>query len=701
MAFDREKFIQRFVEESRKHIKQLSSGLLELEQDPSENQVLQTVFRSAHTIKGSANMIGFTELSEFAHRIENQLSLLREGKAPFSKDRADLLLACTDELSRLVEHIASSGKADSVDQELLQRVEKLETGESSSSPADADIDQKKQEAQQSAAQQSIAERRTRPRMPQDHFVIKAEKLQDLTQLVSELSLWTRTLREDFQADGRKAAFTRETKQHTGKLDQLNDELKDMLFSLRMVPLSTALEKYPRVVRETASQSDKQVSLSITGDDTELDKASLELMDEAMLQIVRNAVDHGIEPPQQRKENGKPERGTVTISAGYEHGMCRITIADDGTGIDVPKLCQLAIEKNLISSSEAERIQKQQDSAALAQLLFTPGLSSKQIITGLSGRGVGMDIVKENILNKLGGTFSVETATGEGTTVSVVLPLNAAIMNVSVLRIGTLSVALPTHSITEILRYEEADCITVVDQRTLRHGEELLPIASIEDLFSLRPRNNEQNHALLIVVRTGHGHVAVGIDEILLQESFVIHSLPPHLRSTPWVSGCIILGPYEIAPVVNTQHLLQLIHRSTPPSNNSSLETKANTQKEKTTRILVVDDSVSTRDIEQSILESYGYHVQTAEDGQQALERALDEVFDLIITDIEMPAMDGISLTQRLRTERSYRHTPIILVTSRDSEQDRKRGIQAGADAYIVKTAFDQKDLIQTIQTLVG
>lgn len=727
MAFDTKKFLARFIEESRKHIAQLSSGLIALEQNPDDREQIDTIFRAAHTIKGSSNMMNFGVISEFAHTIENSLSMLREGKAVLDKDLTDILLKCVDILSSMIDEAEESRDVTPPSDELLKELSSLQDRSASKEHTrpESHLPEQAIDKEQKTPQTEHKERRKRQRVTKDTFIIKTEKLDNLIKLIAELSLWNINLENSLQEINNTiwlsnrlhksvdsdtphtlAHTIQELKVSTDKLasflmndihtlNQLNIELRESLLNIKLVPIAVIFEKLPRVVREVSARFGKKINFTMSGADTELDKTIIDMIDESMIQMIRNAIDHGIEPPEVREQAGKPALGNISIHAGYERGMCRIQITDDGAGVNVPQLLKNAQERGLISTSEAERIQKHPTPEAVANLMFTPGLSASRIITDLSGRGVGMDIVHENIIRKLNGSVRVDTTPGQGTTITIWLPLNTAMMNVTIFRIGDRQLAVPTPAIVEILRTKGTEMIEVVDRTAIRQREQIIPIVRLGSILKINEETSQQEQdPLVLIIRTDSGQVALITDEIIMQDNFVINSLPDHLKDTPWVSGCIITGAFSIVNLLNPRHLLEF-------SQQHSQKKSKEPEHKRIIQILVVDDSISTRDIEKSILESYGYQVELASDGQEAYELTQDHQYDLVITDIEMPRMDGITLTKTLRKEKSYRHTPIILVSSRDSQEDKAKGAQAGADAYIVKSAFDQNNLIQTIKTLVG
>lgn len=724
MAFDTKKFLARFIEEARKQIAELSQGLLSLEQQPEDEELISKLFRCAHTVKGSANMMNLPEISGFAHLIENNLSSIRDKSCSLTKGHTDILLQALDVLSGMIAEAESEEPISEADGSIIEQLTSF--AEKGTPPAQSSpvTPPSKESGEQDEDKQPKKERRKRRRDTADTITIKTEKLDELINLVSELSIWNRNLEKNLKniaetvdisesidqmiRDDDLSEISYQIKQlaesseqlstnlqkDIASLYQLDEELKDTLFELRMVPLAMVFERFPRVVREIAAGFNKKIDFRISGEETELDKKVIDMIDESLIHIIRNAVDHGIESEEIRARAGKPVEGTIHLKADYSQGMCRIIITDDGAGIDIETLTRKALAKGAISSDEAQRMLKNPTGQELAELLFTPGLSSSSIITDLSGRGVGMDIVHENIIKRLGGTILVETQAGSGTSMTLLLPLNTAIMQMTMFRIGNKSIALPTHNLLEIMRVSADEFINVVNRHALRLREQILPLIKIDTL--MRCSHDEANQPLILIIKTSNGQAALLADDILNQDSYVIHSLPEHMQNTPWISGCIITGTDEIVNVLNTAELTEYSQE-----HGSIAQKSENKDQRSTAKILVVDDSVSTRDIEKSIIESYGYSVDLASDGMEAFEIAEENSYQCIVSDIEMPRMDGFALTKRLRGIRKYRNTPVILVSSRDTQEDKVKGIQAGADAYIVKSAFDQDNLIKTIRTLIG
>ena len=474
---------------------------------------------------------------------------------------------------------------------------------------------------------------------------------------------------------------------------LNNELQEKALMMRMVPLSVVFDTLYRLPRDLSNTLGKEVDLVIEGGDIELDKKIVEKIADPLVHMLRNSIDHGIETPAERRKAGKPERGSIRLSASCEAGSVLIDLSDDGAGISLKKIRDRALRKQLM---EEERLENMSD-PELIDLIFHPGFSTSDIITELSGRGVGMDVVKRNIVEELRGSIAVETSEGKGTSFHIRLPMSLAIMRVLLIAASDTTVAVPVQYISEILSTSEDDLINVVDKKAIRLRSEIIPVMDVSELLNLPSAGRTvKNRLLVIVVRLGNEKLGLIADALLDEKDAVIKPFPAHLKNLKLVSGVIIADNNEI---INVMHVPAIVESAKRMKGRTVKE--VHKEEAAPINILVVDDSLNTREIEKGILESYGYRVSVAEDGLDAIGKASEFKYDLVITDIEMPQLDGFSLTERLRNNADYKNTPIIIMTSREKEEDKRRGIKAGADAYIIKGSFDQTNLLETVRNLVG
>jgi two-component system chemotaxis sensor kinase CheA len=409
-------------------------------------------------------------------------------------------------------------------------------------------------------------------------------------------------------------------------------------------------------------------------------------------LVRNAVDHGVEPPARRREAGKPPAGRVTIAAVLRGSQVEVVVADDGRGLDLDALRQQARKRRLPEGvSDAE----------LARLVFLPGFSTVRLITDVSGRGVGLDVVKSR-LESLHGTVDLSFAPGQGTRFTLAVPLTLTTLRVLLVGAAGQTFALASTNVQRLVRVEPGHLRFVEGREMLALGGPPLPVASLAGTLGLTgtapPHANGKAPA--VVVKAGTLTAAFLVDELVNEQEVLIKNLGARVRRVRHLSGATILPSGQVALVLNAAALIRTALERAPAEGIAATLARAAPAGAAKKRILVVDDSVTTRTLEKSILEAAGYEVTAAADGAAAWQLLQERGADLVVSDVEMPRLDGFALTEAIRGSRRFRELPVVLVTGRESEQDQARGIEVGADAYLVKSAFDQTNLLQTIAQLL-
>ncbi|MDP2168722.1 MAG: hybrid sensor histidine kinase/response regulator [Thermodesulfovibrionales bacterium] len=718
MAIDLSKFIARFVEEAREHVEKLNNGLVSLEKNPEDSETVNTVFRSAHTIKGSSRMMKLAAITEVAHSMEDALGALREKRISHSRELADLLFKGIDVISAMIEKVAAGEEIAMDTSALCEKLQGASEGQFSKEDPLPGIAVKEPLTEEKTLSEPAPETKVELKTKTGETVrIKAWKLDELIKLLGEVvsnqnRLKQRLLdiRELEKTAGRNAELAGEVppemandlfakaKQLTSAFredttinEMLVTDLQEKALTMRMIPFSTIFDSFHRLVRDISASLGKDVDFIVEGGNIELDRKMMEQLGDPLIHMVRNSIDHGIESPEERRTAGKDPRGKLRLIACYDAGSVIIELSDDGRGVSLAKIKERALKRKMFN----EEALNEMSESALIDLIYHPGFSTSAIVTDISGRGVGMDVVRKNIIENLRGTVRVETEEAKGTTFYIRLPLTLAIMRILLFRAAGTAFGITSHYVTEMLRALRSDLISVVDKKAIRLREEFIPVVGLRSLLALRGNGGvEKEDVLIVIVQIGSEKLGLIVDELLDEENMVIKSLPEHMKSIILVSGVTISGRNEL---INILHVPAMIEASKKAS-----EAKLRREKEKEgVNILVVDDSVNTREIEKSILEAHGYFVAIAEDGMDALEKTKGFKYDLIITDVEMPNLDGFSLTERLRADENYRDTPIIIVTSRQKEEDKRRGIEVGADAYIIKGAFDQTNLLDAIKNLIG
>jgi chemotaxis protein histidine kinase CheA/CheY-like chemotaxis protein len=481
------------------------------------------------------------------------------------------------------------------------------------------------------------------------------------------------------------------------LDPVIDELQAKIKEIKMLPLSTIFEGFPRMVRDIALQQGKGVNLIVNGEETELDKKVLEGIKTSLIHILRNCIDHGIEEPEVRVSLGKPRDGTIKVSAFHEGDNVVIAVEDDGRGMDIDQVKQTALKKRLVSNFNLDGMTDKE----VLHIVFMNGYSTSPIVTDVSGRGMGLDIVKRDITN-LKGRVILETQKNKGTKFTLILPLTIAIIQVLLVKVQNMIFALPMLSITESVKVKMDDISTIGGRMAIQFREEIVPLVKLNEVLGLPPSREEEGKPkkeILVVMATSlDRRVGFIVDDIVGEDEVFIKSLGKHLGKVKNVSGAMIMPTGEVVVVLDIADLIAHSALSRPLVTGKRTVPK---MRPKEKRILVVEDAFSTRELEKSILETHGYLVDTAVDGLDALERMTGTQYDLIVCDVEMPRMDGFELCRTLKKKEELKDIPFVMVTALQKEEDKRRGIEVGASAYIVKSAFEQTNLLDTIERLVG
>jgi two-component system chemotaxis sensor kinase CheA len=471
------------------------------------------------------------------------------------------------------------------------------------------------------------------------------------------------------------------------------QLRDNVMKLRMVPIARLFTKYQRTVRELANKLEKEVSVELEGADTELDKVLVERLEDPLLHLVRNAVDHGVERPDVRASRGKPRRGTVKLAASQRGGQIIVTISDDGGGMDPGRLRQKAIEKGVITADEAEAMDDRQS----FELIFRAGFSTATEVSDVSGRGVGMDVVRDAI-GKLKGSIAIDSRLGEGTTMELRLPLTLAITQVLAARVGGELVAIPLDAVSSAQNATPGELETVADGTCLRIGEDLIPVVDLADVLGLPKETSlgDGGDMAIVVVDIGNERLGLIVQHLIGRHEVVIKSLGPLLAAAPCAAGATLIGDRVLLVV----DLSEVAQRAKTPGAARVTSVRPRVKARSAARILVAEDSDMVREAIRRELTAAGFEVVAAADGEQALELSKTQSFDAVSTDVMMPKMDGYELTRLLRKDPRFQDVPIVMVTSKDARIDTLRGLDAGANAYLTKPA-DPSELTRVLVELLA
>jgi chemotaxis protein histidine kinase CheA len=715
-----------FRAEVEERLASLSSGLLSLESHPRARDQVTSLFRDAHTVKGSAKMLGLDHVVAVAHVMEDLLGDLRDGRLKVRRDLIDLLLAACDGIGR-----GMPGAAQPVEEAALDPlVAALHSARQGVDPVVVPrLPEPENDAEQEAA--ATEEREVRARDAADSVRVAAHKVYDLIDVVGEAALgarrveqvanvlldqlaeharWTKSLRaaagDDALPEAVSIALHRLLAigdQAQGAGTQLRELVevqlnrvslvRDGAMGLAMVPLRRVVAAFPRLVREVAQANGKDVALEIEGDDVELDKQVLDGVADALKHLVINAVDHGCEPPAERVAAGKPATATVRVAARTAGGHVVVEVSEDGRGIDEDAVRAKAVERGLLPADSAL------SGSALLALLFTPEFSTAATVTETSGRGVGLDVVKTSV-DELGGSIDIRSEAGRGTTFALTLPVTLGVMRCLIARLGAERFAIPVTSVVESIGLADAGVTSLAGMPVItRHGQSL-PLLDLGDALDVP---GERAPRAALIVRHGDRQVAWSVDRLEGETELVVKDLGSFLRRVPGVSGATIAGDGNVVVLLD---LRDIGERALGVGGGAfarpvAVAPKAADPNVPKARVLVVEDSLGVRELERVILEGAGYHVECAVDGLDGASRLRDNPADIVISDVEMPGMSGFELTRTIRRTKGWEQVPVVIMTSLGNEEDRRMGLEAGASAYLLKGEFDQAQLVETVRRLVG
>ncbi|MHB0866238.1 MAG: hybrid sensor histidine kinase/response regulator [Thermoleophilia bacterium] len=761
-------FLETFTAEAEERLQALSEGLLKLEQSRNDEELIKRLFREAHTLKGSAGMMGLSAIKEIAHRVEDIFSALQKGQLQVESPMVDTLLASLDRIKEMLPDGVSEPSTEDDVSDILDRLSCVLRGEVPVAPPETQPVQgddpstvakpvavepvpvvpEVKPAAISAKSKPTAATPTEAKKPRIDPTIRVniERLDKLLNLMGEIIVnqidtedqvrdlgslrkRSREMQASFatlvsQAEQLKKNPGKEqiadisqkliNAEHIAKLlaedlevtaSQLKDntatrrlaldELQDRTLHVRMLPLSTIFDIYPRVVRDASSASGKTVQLHISGENTELDKRILEQVSDPLMHIIRNCVDHGIESAADRTSAGKPEQGNIHLTARQRGDRVDIIVEDDGGGIDSEKVRQTALSKGLIAENAELSFEDSLD------LLFRPGFSTAKTVSSISGRGVGLDVVKNNI-EKLEGSVAVESTLGVGTRFTVSLPVTLAVVSGLLVESNGDRFILPLGYIQEMVAITDNQIQSLGNHQGFLVRGSAVPLIDLHEFLGGAPlEQRERDKSCVVIVGDSRYCVGLQVGHLLGEQEVVIKSLGELLSRLPFVAGVTVLGSGEAVVVANVVEIMKQakkvnrsIHASSAPEQQVVVERKR--------LVLVVDDSLVVRELQRNILEAAGYEVDTAVDGEDALAHlAQKRSFDCVVTDIEMPRMNGYDLTSAIRHRDEIKEIPVVMVTSRSSDDDKKKGMEAGANAYVVKGSFDQQGLLSTIERLVA
>ena len=482
-----------------------------------------------------------------------------------------------------------------------------------------------------------------------------------------------------------------------RLTTLTDQLQDDIGGMRMVAFDTLLGSFQRIVRDLARDTDKQVHLDVTGAAVEIDKTVLDALRDPIMHLLRNAVDHGIEPPDERERQGKSPAGRVLIDVEQRGSEILVRVGDDGRGIDPAAVRQVAVRQHILSKQEADLITDDE----ARSLIFHPGLTTTAQVTAISGRGIGMDVVRDRV-ESLRGRLSVQSAVGKGTTISLSVPVSLTRIRCVLLRAGDETYAIPSTVVARMVTLPRAAVFTAENRDMVVIDGQPMPLVALADVLGLplTARADDGAPVVTLVLRAADRTVAFEVDDLASERELVLKPLGPEIARARFVSGAALLGTGAVIIVLDANDLVRTATGTAITRRWLPDESQATAPAERRLRILVVDDSITTRTLEKNILETAGFDVTVAIDGVEGWMRLNEADYDVVISDVEMPNMNGLDLTRQIKNSSHTCDIPVILLTSLAKPEQQQAGLQAGADAYLIKSRFDQGELLKMIWAVV-
>jgi two-component system chemotaxis sensor kinase CheA len=509
------------------------------------------------------------------------------------------------------------------------------------------------------------------------------------------------LEENFfqSLDVRFEAFAKSVLRDCRSLERMADRFFDSTRKVVMLPAAYMLESFPKLARDLAHDRGKLVTLEVEGADLEMDRRILEEMREPLLHLVRNAIDHGIESPAERLLANKPEQGSLRIALRRkESNKAELLVSDDGKGIHTAQVRAAAQKMGILPPGE-DRPPEERDPRNEWELIFRSGVSTSPIITDISGRGLGLAIVREKV-EKLGGAVSIESRPGEGTTFRMILPFTRAAFRGVVARVDEQIFVFPSMQVERVLRFRPEDVKTVENRETLVVEGRATALARLGDALAIPARKaaDEKASGHAVLIGNADQRIALRVDEVIDEQEVLAKPLGKQLAGVRNVAGAAVLGSGRLVPILDVADLL--ISAAEAGAAPRLVPTPAKGPEHEKRSILVAEDSITSRSLLKNILETAGYEVRTAVDGAEAFATLKTENFDLLVSDVDMPRLNGFGLTAKVRGDARLAGLPVVLVTALSTREDRERGIDAGANAYIVKSSFDQSNLLEVIRRLL-
>lgn len=715
----------------------LNHGLLALERAPHNAARLETLMRAAHSLKGAARIVHLPDIVTLAHAMEDCFVEAQKGHLVLARPDIDILLRGVD-LVHTISQIPESGSESGAKlaQDWVATLKNRLTNREPMSPEQALA------AISSPPAAPLSDPNDLPAEPDRVLRLTAENLNRLLALAGESlveSRWLRPFSDSMQRlrrlqddvglslDGLRGAldlnklsehakvqfnellqhlndaraFLGERLQELDSYDRRSAQLAHRLYlevlRARMRPFGDGALRFPRMIRDIASSLGKQVRFELVGADTQVDRDILERLDAPLTHLLRNAVDHGCETPEERAAAGKPAEATIRLEARHSAGVLLVTVADDGAGVDPEKVRQCIIQKKLAPASVVEKLTETE----LLEFLFLPGFTLKESVTEISGRGVGLNVVQETI-KSVRGSIRAATQPGRGTRFQMHLPITLSVLRTLLVEIGGEPYAFPLAQIARTLKLPRERIEALEGHHHFRLGNDQIGLMTASQVLGIDDSVISDPELPVVILGDRNAHYGLVVDRLLGERELVVQPIDPRLGKVKDISAAALMEDGAPVLIIDTDDMMQSIAKLVAEGSLGRIERMPlNVPVQKRKRILAVDDSLTVRELERKILSDHGYHTDIAVDGMDGWNALRNGQYDLVITDVDMPRLDGIELTSLIKRDARLKSLPVMIVSYKDREEDRLRGLSAGADYYLTKGNFDDATLIDAVVDLIG
>lgn len=743
--------LELFRVEVENHTRVLEAGLVELEKNPGPAKI-EPLMRAAHSIKGAARIIGLGGVVALAHAMEDLLSAARDGRLTISPGQTDLLLRGNDIFrglailnpAAILNHLEEQQPVLSELGEAIRQT--LAVPPPVTAQPDAPVAEGRPFREMPPGAGPAAAKQAAPAKPEagdenaDFVRVQAGSLNRLMGLAGECMIQARSARSHLTSLARLKKWQREL---AGQLEKLRQDhtvtgggpesigwhdagdlqerilnglaiagaeferfshqletvagrLYDEAAGSRMRPLADGIHGFPRMVRDLARSLGKQVNLQIHGAAARIDRDILEKLEAPLTHLLRNAVDHGIEDPAGRIAAGKPPEGTIVLQAGHQSGLFQLSVSDDGRGVDPEKIRRRVVEKGYLAGETAGRLSE----AELMDFLFLPGFTTAAAVTDVSGRGVGLDVVQA-MVREVGGSVRAESRPGQGMSFHLQLPLTLSVLRTLLVEIGGEPYAIPLARIDRLLELPREELQTAEGRQYCSVDGSHIGLVEAGQLLQLAGSPSRQGNLPVVLISDRLNQYGLVVERLLGERSLVVRPLDRLLGKIPNAGAGAILEDGTPVLILDVDDLVRSIDQLLTRDRLKKIGPAGEAVRTAAKRILVVDDSLTVREVERRLLENRGYAVAVAVDGMDGWNIMQGGDFDLVITDVDMPRLNGIDFVRRLKSDQRWRPVPVMIVSYKDRDQDRMLGLEAGADYYLTKGSFHDESLVQAVRDLIG